>query len=150
MCCGAGQTWFRRTPTGSAPGGSASCWEEQRFCWFPSPSLVTHGNYLVGLIIYRYTGSMKTCAPTGPRPTGTRDIWTLNVQVGGLVLGGLVLVLKGAAPPGGSLLLSAGSQEFVAMRVSEAHQLSDGSHATAADPQFGRSAKDMPRWRRRF
>lgn len=31
------------------------------------------------------------------------------------------------------------------MRVSEAHQLSDGSHATATDPHFGKSVKDMPR-----
>ncbi|CAN9515915.1 unnamed protein product [Ophioblennius macclurei] len=38
-----------------------------------------------------------------------------------------------------------GSQEFVAMRVSEAHQLKDGSHTTASDPQFGKSVKDMPR-----
>uniref|UniRef100_A0A3Q3WX46 Solute carrier organic anion transporter family member n=1 Tax=Mola mola TaxID=94237 RepID=A0A3Q3WX46_MOLML len=38
-----------------------------------------------------------------------------------------------------------GSQEFVATRVSEAHQLKDGSHTTASDPQFGRSFKDMPR-----
>lgn len=39
----------------------------------------------------------------------------------------------------------AGSQEFAAMRVSEAHQLKDGSHTTASDPQFGRSVKDMPK-----
>lgn len=32
------------------------------------------------------------------------------------------------------------------MRVSEAHQLGAGCHATASDPQFGKSAKDMPRW----
>ncbi|KAM9342114.1 solute carrier organic anion transporter family member 4A1 [Pholidichthys leucotaenia] len=38
-----------------------------------------------------------------------------------------------------------GSQEIVAMRVSEAHQLKDGSHTTASDPQFGKSVKDMPR-----
>lgn len=38
-----------------------------------------------------------------------------------------------------------GSGAFGATRVSEAHQLSDGSHATAADPQFGKSVKDMPR-----
>uniref|UniRef100_A0A665VN20 Solute carrier organic anion transporter family member n=1 Tax=Echeneis naucrates TaxID=173247 RepID=A0A665VN20_ECHNA len=38
-----------------------------------------------------------------------------------------------------------GSQEYVAMRVSEAHQLKDGSHTTASDPQFGKSVKDMPR-----
>ncbi|XP_072223849.1 solute carrier organic anion transporter family member 4A1 [Leuresthes tenuis] len=38
-----------------------------------------------------------------------------------------------------------GSQKHVAMRVSEAHQLKDGSHTTASDPQFGKSVKDMPR-----
>lgn len=38
-----------------------------------------------------------------------------------------------------------GSQELVATRVSEAHQLKDGSQATASDPQFGKSVKDMPR-----
>ncbi|XP_028266760.1 solute carrier organic anion transporter family member 4A1 [Parambassis ranga] len=38
-----------------------------------------------------------------------------------------------------------GSQEYAAMRVSEAHQLKDGSHTTASDPQFGKSVKDMPR-----
>ncbi|XP_048097714.1 solute carrier organic anion transporter family member 4A1 isoform X2 [Alosa alosa] len=38
-----------------------------------------------------------------------------------------------------------GSQRYVAMRVSEAHQLKDGSQARAADPQFGKTVKDMPR-----
>lgn len=42
-------------------------------------------------------------------------------------------------------LFLAGSQEFAATRVSEAHQLKDGSHTTASDPQFGRSVKDMPK-----
>ncbi|GAA6077451.1 solute carrier organic anion transporter family member 4A1, partial [Tachysurus ichikawai] len=37
------------------------------------------------------------------------------------------------------------SQRFLAMRVSEAHQLKDGSQATASDPQFGKTVKDMPR-----
>lgn len=34
----------------------------------------------------------------------------------------------------------------MAMRVSEAHQLKDGSQVTAADPQFGKTVKDMPRY----
>ncbi|XP_066558357.1 solute carrier organic anion transporter family member 4A1 isoform X1 [Amia ocellicauda] len=38
-----------------------------------------------------------------------------------------------------------GSQRYVAMRVSEAHQLKDGSQETASDPQFGKTMKDMPR-----
>lgn len=33
------------------------------------------------------------------------------------------------------------------MRVSEAHQLKDGSQATASDPQFGKTVKDMPRYK---
>lgn len=45
-----------------------------------------------------------------------------------------------------SCSLPAGSQVFVAARVSEAHQLKDGSHTTASDPQFGKSVKDMPRY----
>jgi len=36
----------------------------------------------------------------------------------------------------------------VAMRVSEAHQLKDGSQVTASDPQFGKTVKDMPRYER--
>lgn len=32
------------------------------------------------------------------------------------------------------------------MRVSEAHQLKDGSQVTASDPQFGKTVKDMPRY----
>lgn len=44
------------------------------------------------------------------------------------------------------VLLNAGSQESAAMRVSETHQLKDGSHSTASDPEFGKSLKDMPRY----
>ncbi|XP_048351676.1 solute carrier organic anion transporter family member 4A1 [Sphaerodactylus townsendi] len=38
-----------------------------------------------------------------------------------------------------------GSQRYVVMRVSEAHQLKDGSHKTASDPDFGKTLKDLPR-----
>ncbi|XP_078507736.1 solute carrier organic anion transporter family member 4A1 [Lissotriton helveticus] len=37
-----------------------------------------------------------------------------------------------------------GSQRYVVMRVSEAHQLKDGSHKTASDPDFGMTVKDLP------
>lgn len=40
-----------------------------------------------------------------------------------------------------------GSQKYVAMRVSEAHQLKDGSQVTASDPQFGKTVKDLPRYK---
>nr|XP_033770634.1 solute carrier organic anion transporter family member 4A1 [Geotrypetes seraphini] len=38
-----------------------------------------------------------------------------------------------------------GSQRFVVMKISETHQLKDGSHITAADPNFGTTVKDLPR-----
>ncbi|XP_074867521.1 solute carrier organic anion transporter family member 4A1 [Carettochelys insculpta] len=38
-----------------------------------------------------------------------------------------------------------GSQRYIVMRVSEAHQLKDGSHETASDPDFGKTVKDLPR-----
>ncbi|XP_043840390.1 solute carrier organic anion transporter family member 4A1 [Dromiciops gliroides] len=37
-----------------------------------------------------------------------------------------------------------GSQRYVVMRVSETHQLKDGSHKTASDPDFGKTVKDLP------
>lgn len=42
-------------------------------------------------------------------------------------------------------LLFAGSQRYIVMRVSEAHQLKDGSHKKASDPDFGKTVKDLPR-----
>uniref|UniRef100_A0A8C8RBG4 Solute carrier organic anion transporter family member n=1 Tax=Pelusios castaneus TaxID=367368 RepID=A0A8C8RBG4_9SAUR len=38
-----------------------------------------------------------------------------------------------------------GSQRYTVMRVSEAHQLKDGSHERASDPDFGKTVKDLPR-----
>lgn len=38
-----------------------------------------------------------------------------------------------------------GSQRYIVMRVSEAHQLKDGSHKKASDPDFGKTVKDLPR-----
>ncbi|XP_044517096.1 solute carrier organic anion transporter family member 4A1 [Gracilinanus agilis] len=37
-----------------------------------------------------------------------------------------------------------GSQRYVVMRVSETHQLKDGSHKTASNPDFGKTVKDLP------
>uniref|UniRef100_A0A672ID70 Solute carrier organic anion transporter family member n=1 Tax=Salarias fasciatus TaxID=181472 RepID=A0A672ID70_SALFA len=51
-------------------------------------------------------------------------------------LGGGAAALLIAIPILGYPRQLPGSQEFVAMRVSEAHQLKDGSHTTASDPQF--------------
>ncbi|GCB72409.1 solute carrier organic anion transporter family member 4A1 [Scyliorhinus torazame] len=38
-----------------------------------------------------------------------------------------------------------GSQRYVKMRISEAHQLKDGSQQTALEPEFGKTLKDLPR-----
>ncbi|XP_059836733.1 solute carrier organic anion transporter family member 4A1 [Hypanus sabinus] len=37
------------------------------------------------------------------------------------------------------------SQRYMAMRVSEAHQLKDGSQKTALEPDFGKTLRDLPR-----
>ncbi|KAM9065968.1 solute carrier organic anion transporter family member 4A1 [Sarcophilus harrisii] len=37
-----------------------------------------------------------------------------------------------------------GSQRYVVMRVSETHQLKNGSQKTASDPDFGKTVKDLP------
>ncbi|XP_069740213.1 solute carrier organic anion transporter family member 4A1 [Narcine bancroftii] len=37
------------------------------------------------------------------------------------------------------------SQRYLAMRVSEAHQLKDGSQQTALEPNFGKTLRDLPR-----
>ncbi|NXM74303.1 SO4A1 protein, partial [Serilophus lunatus] len=37
-----------------------------------------------------------------------------------------------------------GSQRYNVMRVSEAHQIKDGSHKKALDPDFGKTVKDLP------
>ncbi|XP_055508066.1 solute carrier organic anion transporter family member 4A1 [Leucoraja erinacea] len=37
------------------------------------------------------------------------------------------------------------SQQYMAMRVSEAHQLKDGSQQTALEPDFGKTLRDLPR-----
>ncbi|KAH0619232.1 hypothetical protein JD844_019086 [Phrynosoma platyrhinos] len=37
-----------------------------------------------------------------------------------------------------------GSQRYIVMRVSEAHQLKDDSQKTASDPDFGKTVKDLP------
>lgn len=127
------------------PGGSASWWAEQLLCWSPSPSLVTRGNYLVGLLFTVQTHT-HTHAPF-MKPDKCRPL-----LVG--VCRPYLLVFSRLAEMGGvwfpawldSLVSpSTGSQEFAAKRVSEAHQMSDGSQATASDPQFGKSVKDMPR-----
>uniref|UniRef100_A0A8D3AGU4 Solute carrier organic anion transporter family member n=1 Tax=Scophthalmus maximus TaxID=52904 RepID=A0A8D3AGU4_SCOMX len=95
--------------------------------------------YLLGgyfLNIYSEVHLTTEMTPDNPLWVGA---WWIGFLIGGA-----------AAVPVAFLILGyprqlPGSQEYMAMRVSEAHQLKDGSHTTASDPKFGKSVKDMPR-----
>uniref|UniRef100_A0AAY4E2V0 Solute carrier organic anion transporter family member n=1 Tax=Denticeps clupeoides TaxID=299321 RepID=A0AAY4E2V0_9TELE len=95
--------------------------------------------YLLGgffLNIYTEIGQATDLTPENP-------LWVGAWWIGFLAGGAAALVI--ALPILGYPRQLPGSQRYVAMRVSEAHQLKDGSHTTACDPQFGKTVKDMPR-----
>uniref|UniRef100_A0A674C6Z3 Solute carrier organic anion transporter family member n=1 Tax=Salmo trutta TaxID=8032 RepID=A0A674C6Z3_SALTR len=95
--------------------------------------------YLLGgyfLNIYTEIHMMTELTPENP-------LWVGAWWIGFLAGGAAALVV--ALPILGYPRQLPGSQKYVAMRVSEAHQLKDGSQASASDPQFGKSVKDMPR-----
>ncbi|XP_077470694.1 solute carrier organic anion transporter family member 4A1 isoform X2 [Stigmatopora argus] len=95
--------------------------------------------YLLGghfLNIYTEINFKTTMTPENPLWVGA---WWIGFLVGGAA------ALLVAFPILGYPRQLPGSQEHKAMRVSEAHQLKDGSHNTACDPQFGKSVKDMPK-----
>ncbi|KAK3547575.1 hypothetical protein QTP86_025464 [Hemibagrus guttatus] len=95
--------------------------------------------YLLGgffLIIYTEIGQKPELTPENPLWVGA---WWIGFLAGGAA------ALITALPILGYPRQLPGSQRFIAMRVSEAHQLKDGSQATASDPQFGKTVKDMPR-----
>uniref|UniRef100_A0A087YCH9 Solute carrier organic anion transporter family member n=1 Tax=Poecilia formosa TaxID=48698 RepID=A0A087YCH9_POEFO len=95
--------------------------------------------YLLGgyfLTIYTETHLATEMTPENPHWVGA---WWIGFLAGGAA------ALLVAFPILGYPQQLPGSQEHVAGRVSEAHQLKDGSHNTASDPQFGKSVKDMPR-----
>ncbi|KAM9506499.1 solute carrier organic anion transporter family member 4A1-like isoform 2-T8 [Salvelinus alpinus] len=95
--------------------------------------------YLLGgyfLNIYTEIHMMTELTPENP-------LWVGAWWIGFLAGGAAALVV--ALPILGYPRQLPGSQKYVSMRVSEAHQLKDGSQASASDPQFGKSVKDMPR-----
>lgn len=96
------------------------------------------GYLLGGYFLNMYTEVHLTTEVTPENP-----LWVGAWWIGFLAGGAAALVI--ALPILGYPRQLPGSQKYVAMRVSEAHQLKDGSQVTAADPQFGKSVKDMPR-----
>ncbi|XP_062316371.1 solute carrier organic anion transporter family member 4A1 isoform X2 [Osmerus eperlanus] len=95
--------------------------------------------YLLGgyfLNIYTEIHQRTELTPENP-------LWVGAWWVGFLAGGAAALLI--ALPILGYPRQLPGYQEYQAMRVSEAHQLRDGSQVTASDPQFGKSVKDMPR-----
>ncbi|KAL1021224.1 hypothetical protein UPYG_G00010370 [Umbra pygmaea] len=95
--------------------------------------------YLLGgyfLNIYTEVNVPTELTPENPLWVGA---WWIGFLAGGAA------ALVTALPILGYPRQLPGSQKYVAMRVSEAHQLKDGSQASASDPQFGKSVKDMPR-----
>ncbi|XP_049611579.1 solute carrier organic anion transporter family member 4A1 isoform X2 [Syngnathus scovelli] len=96
------------------------------------------GYLLGGYFLNIYTEINLTTDMTPENPLWVGAWWI------GFLLGGAAALLV-AFPILGYPRQLPGSQEHKAMRVSEAHQLKDGSHTTASDPQFGKSVKDMPK-----
>ncbi|XP_077371151.1 solute carrier organic anion transporter family member 4A1 [Festucalex cinctus] len=96
------------------------------------------GYLLGGYFLNIYTEIHLTTEMTPENPLWVGAWWI------GFLLGGAAALLV-AFPILAYPRQLPGSQEHKAMRVSEAHQLKDGSHTTASDPQFGKSVKDMPR-----
>ncbi|XP_036390179.1 solute carrier organic anion transporter family member 4A1 isoform X1 [Megalops cyprinoides] len=96
------------------------------------------GYLLGGLFLNMYTETHLTTELTPENP-----LWVGAWWIGFLAGGAAALVI--ALPILGYPRQLPGSQRYVAMRVSEAHQLKDGSQERAADPQFGKTVKDMPR-----
>ncbi|KAK5902943.1 hypothetical protein CesoFtcFv8_008151 [Champsocephalus esox] len=96
-----------------------------------------------GYLLGGYYLNMYTEIHLKTEMTPDNPLWVGAWWIGFLAGGAAALLV--AFPILGYPRQLPGSQEYVAMRVSEAHQLKDGSHTTAADPQFGKSVKDMPR-----
>ncbi|XP_030625898.1 solute carrier organic anion transporter family member 4A1 [Chanos chanos] len=96
------------------------------------------GYLLGGFFLNIYTEINQTTELTPESP-----LWVGAWWIGFLAGGAAALII--AIPILGYPRQLPGSQRYVAMRVSEAHQLKDGSQVTASDPQFGKTVKDMPR-----
>ncbi|NWX74249.1 SO4A1 protein, partial [Alca torda] len=95
--------------------------------------------YLVGgmfLNIYTEIGREVDIAPENTLWVGAWWIGFLGAGAASLLISIPILGYPQRLP---------GSQRYIVMRVSEAHQLKDGSHKKASDPDFGKTVKDLPR-----
>uniref|UniRef100_A0A8B9S338 Solute carrier organic anion transporter family member n=1 Tax=Apteryx owenii TaxID=8824 RepID=A0A8B9S338_APTOW len=95
--------------------------------------------YLVGgmfLNIYTEIGREISITPENTLWVGAWWIGFLGAGVASLLISIPILGYPHRLP---------GSQRYIVMRVSEAHQLKDGSHKKASDPDFGKTVKDLPR-----
>uniref|UniRef100_A0A8C3Q7F6 Solute carrier organic anion transporter family member n=1 Tax=Geospiza parvula TaxID=87175 RepID=A0A8C3Q7F6_GEOPR len=95
--------------------------------------------YLVGgmfLNIYTEIGRETDMAPENTLWVGAWWIGFLGAGAASLLISIPILGYPQRLP---------GSQRYIVMRVSEAHQLKDGSHKKALDPDFGKTVKDLPR-----
>ncbi|KFQ52898.1 Solute carrier organic anion transporter family member 4A1, partial [Nestor notabilis] len=95
--------------------------------------------YLVGgmfLNIYTEIGSEIDITPENTLWVGAWWIGFLGAGAASLLISIPILGYPHRLP---------GSQRYIVMRVSEAHQLKDGSHKKASDPDFGKTVKDLPR-----
>ncbi|KAM6298855.1 solute carrier organic anion transporter family member 4A1 [Aegotheles albertisi] len=95
--------------------------------------------YLVGgmfLNIYTEIGREVDIAPENTLWVGAWWIGFLGAGAASLLISIPILGYPQRLP---------GSQRYTVMRVSEAHQLKDGSHKKASDPNFGKTVKDLPR-----
>nr|XP_021409245.1 solute carrier organic anion transporter family member 4A1 [Lonchura striata domestica] len=94
--------------------------------------------YLVGgmfLNIYTEIGRETDMAPENTLWVGAWWIGFLGAGAASLLISIPILGYPQRLP---------GSQRYIVMRVSEAHQLKDGSHRKASDPDFGKTVKDLP------
>ncbi|XP_063153031.1 solute carrier organic anion transporter family member 4A1 [Candoia aspera] len=94
--------------------------------------------YLVGgifLNIYTEIGKQIDLTPDNSLWVGAWWIGFLGAGAGSLLISVPILGYPHRLP---------GSQRYIVMRVSETHQLKDGSHKTASDPDFGKTVKDLP------
>ncbi|XP_069506856.1 solute carrier organic anion transporter family member 4A1 isoform X2 [Ambystoma mexicanum] len=96
------------------------------------------GYVLGGIFLNMYTeiGTNTDFTPENPLWVGAWWIGFLGAGAAALLISVPILGYPQRLP---------GSQRYVVMRVSEAHQLKDGSHKTASDPDFGMTVKDLPR-----